>query len=97
MDYNHNSKYHPTTTPSAENEVVANKLTEALPEKSILNDPLFYVALVVVGIAGFFATRKATNNIQRNRLRNSRRFQGSEATLQNGQYYWEEEEFGIGS
>lgn len=93
---------HPTELESAENHILENKSPDTssapppIEEKSIFNDPIFYATLIVVGIAGFFVTRKAQNNIQRNRLRAARRFKGTDFTPQNGELDWEEDEVGLG-
>lgn len=85
---------------SAENGIMENAVentpTPPSQEKSIFDDPIFYATLIVVGIAGFFITKKAQNNIQRNRLREARRFQGTDYTPQNGRPEFYEEELGLG-
>ena len=97
MNYHQDTEY--ITNGTVNNENIASTEDQSIikKEKSIFEDPIFYATLIIVGIAGFFATRKAHHSIQRNRLRASRRFQGIDYAQRNGHYSWEEEEYGIGS
>lgn len=87
-DENENSEYIPDTV----EESVVDR------EKSIFEEPIFYATLIVVGIAGFLATRKARNTIRRKRLRAARRFRGAESMRSGSDTSeWDEHEVGIGS
>ncbi|MFK7932295.1 MAG: hypothetical protein AB8G22_02215 [Saprospiraceae bacterium] len=97
MNYNQNTEHLNDESLEDENGISNDTQMIESKEKSILDDPIFYAALVVVGIAGFLITRKTQQNIQRKRVRASRRFRGTDFTPRNGQFEWEEEEVGIGS